>query len=92
MRRLGQQHFALGQRFANQAQLVVFEIAQPAVHQLAAGGGGVFAQVALFAEKHRQAAPDGIGGDTCAIDAAANHGQVVDFRERCKKRMIHGRL
>jgi len=52
----------------------------------------VFAQVALFAEKHRQAAPDGIGGDTCAIDAAANHGQVVDFRERCKKRMIHGRL
>ncbi len=49
-------------------------------------------QVALFAEEHRQAAPGRIGGDTRAIDAAAHHGQVVDFRERCKKRMIHGRL
>ena len=34
----------------------------------------------------------GINGAGIAADAAAHYGQVVDFRERCKKRMIHGRL
>src|SRR5690606_39766183 len=29
--RLGQQHFAFGQRFADQAELVMFEVAQPSV-------------------------------------------------------------
>ena len=31
MRRLGQQDFALGQRFADQAEFVMFEIAQATV-------------------------------------------------------------
>ncbi len=37
MRRLGQQDFALGQRFADQAEFVMFEIAQATVDQFAAG-------------------------------------------------------
>ncbi|MCY1186581.1 hypothetical protein D9M73_274670 [compost metagenome] len=37
VRRLGQQHFALGQGFAYQAEFVVFQIAQAAVDQFAAG-------------------------------------------------------
>ena len=34
MRREPQQHFSLGQRFAHQAEFVIFEIAQPAMDQL----------------------------------------------------------
>jgi hypothetical protein len=60
VRGLGQQHFALGQGFAHQAEFVMFEVAQAAVDQLAAGRRGVAGQVVLFAKEHRQAAPGGV--------------------------------
>jgi len=52
VRGLGQQHFAFGQCFTHQAELVMFEVAQAAVDQLAAGGGGVAGQVVLFAKEY----------------------------------------
>ncbi|MNJ71260.1 hypothetical protein D3C77_677810 [compost metagenome] len=79
MRRLGQQHFAFCQRFAHQAELVVLQIAQATVDQLAAGRGGMAGQVVLLAEQYRQAASGRIGGDTDAVDAATDHGNVIDF-------------
>ena len=82
VRSLGQQHFAFGQGFAYQAELVVLQVAQAAVDQLAAGRGGVLCQIVLFAKEHRQAASGGIGRDAHAIDATADHRQVVDFAQR----------
>ena len=38
VRRHVQQHFALGQRFPHQAELVLFELAQAAVNQFRGGG------------------------------------------------------
>ena len=37
----GEQHFALPQRLAHQREVKLLEVAQPAVDQLGAGGGGV---------------------------------------------------
>src|SRR5690606_10615339 len=77
--RLGQQHFAFGQRFADQAELVMFEVAQPSVDQLAAGGGGVAGKVVAFAEEYRKSAPGRIGGNARAVDPAADDGDIVEF-------------
>ncbi|MCY1441160.1 hypothetical protein D9M71_574630 [compost metagenome] len=46
---LAQQDLALGEGFAYQAQFVVFEVAQAAVDQLAAGRRCMAGQVILFA-------------------------------------------
>ncbi|MDT4852716.1 hypothetical protein FQZ97_869580 [compost metagenome] len=81
MRRLAQQHFTFGEGFAHQAEFVVLQVAQAAVDQLAAGGRGMSGEVVLFAKEHRQSAPCGIRRDTDAIDAAADHGDVVDLGE-----------
>ena len=35
-----QQHFTFGQRFANQTEFVVFQVAQATVDEFGAGGGG----------------------------------------------------
>jgi hypothetical protein len=68
VRRLGQQHFALGQRFTHQTEFVMFEVAQAAVDQLAAGRRGVAGEVVLFAKEHRKPATGGIRCDPHAID------------------------
>ncbi len=79
VRRLGQQHFAFGQRFADQAELVMFEVAQPSVDQLAAGGGGVAGKVVALAEEYRKSAPGRIGGNARAVDPAADDGDIVEL-------------
>ena len=56
VRRRAQQHLALDQRLAHQAELVVLEIAQTAVDQLAAGRGGVAGEVILLAQQDGQPA------------------------------------
>ena len=76
-----QQHLALGQRLAHQAELVVLEIAQAAMDQLGRGRGRAAGKIALLAQEHRQAAAGGIAGDAAAVDAAADDGDVVD---RCE--------
>ncbi|MCY1441185.1 hypothetical protein D9M71_574890 [compost metagenome] len=82
VRCLAQQHLALGECFAHQAKLVVLEVAQATVNQLAAGRGRMAGQIVLFAKEHRKAAPRRIGGDTHAIDAATNNREVIDFGQR----------
>ncbi len=73
----GQQHFTLGQRFTYQAELVVLQVAQAAMDQFAAGRRGVLGKVVLFAEKYLEATPGGVGSNAHAIDAAADHGEVI---------------
>ena len=76
VRRDAPKHFALEQRLAHQPKLVIFEIAQAAVNQLARRARRRAGQIALFAKKHRPTAADGVAGDAAAIDAAADDGDV----------------
>ena len=77
MRRDGQQHLALGQRLSHQTKFIIFEVAQSAVDQLAAGRGGCAGKIVLLDKQHRQAASCGVACDTGAVDAAANDDKVV---------------
>jgi len=79
MRCFGKQHFAFCQCFTHQAELVVLQIAQTTMDQLAAGRGRVAGQIVLFAQKNRKAATGGIRCDTDTVDATANNGNVVDL-------------
>src|SRR5690606_15726472 len=69
--------FTLGQRFAHQAQLTMFQVPQAAMDQLGAGGGGVSGQIVLLDEAHRQSAARRIARDARAIDAAPDDQQIV---------------
>ncbi|VVO24460.1 hypothetical protein PS704_04491 [Pseudomonas fluorescens] len=81
VRRLGQQHFALGEGFADQAEFVMFEVAQATVDQFAAGRRGVAGQIILFAKEHRKTATGGVRCDSHAIDPATDDGDIVDLGE-----------
>ena len=88
MGRDGEQGLALAKGLAHQTKLVMFEIAQPAMDQLAGGGGGLAAEIVHFQQQHLQPAPGGIARDARAIDAAADDQQV----EARLRRARHARL
>ena len=75
-----QQDLALGERLGHQAELVVLEVAQAAVDQLRGGRRGRAGEIVLLDQQHRQAAPRGVARDAGAVDAAADHQQVVASR------------
>ena len=76
MRRHAQQHFALGQRLAHQAESAVLEIAQAAMDQLGGGRGRAGAKIVLLDKQYAQAAAGGVAGDAGSVDAAADDGEV----------------
>jgi len=64
---------ALEQRIvtdSDQAELVIFEIAQPAMDQLGAGRGGRAGKIGLLDQQHAEAATGRVAGDADAVDAA----------------------
>src|SRR5436190_2816878 len=69
--------FALDQRLANQTKLVIFEIAQAAVHELGRPGRRPARQVIHFTKENRVAAARRIARDAAAIYAASDDGEVV---------------
>src|SRR6185436_18446143 len=73
-----QQDLALGERLGDQAELVMLEIAQPAVDQLRGRRRSRRRQIVAFDQYHRQPAASGVARDADAVDAAADHQQVVD--------------
>ena len=73
--------FALDQRLADQPELVVFEIAQAAMHQLGRPRRGAAGQVIHFAEENRVSPAGRIAGDATAIDAAANDREVENLTQ-----------
>src|SRR5262249_51509528 len=88
VRRDAQQHLALLQRLAHQVELVLLEVAQPAVDQLRAASAGGPREVALFDEQDREAAAGRIARDARAVDPPA-HDQEVEpgrLRGRHKRR------
>jgi hypothetical protein len=80
VRRGFEQALALEQRLADQAELVMFEVAQPAVDQLGAGRRRGAGEVPLLAQQHRQAPPGGVAGDPGAVDAAADDQEIEGLR------------
>ncbi len=74
--RIGEQHLALAQRLAHQAELAVFEIAQAAMDELARGRGRGAGEIALLAQRHAEPAPRGVARDPRAVDAAPHHQQI----------------
>ena len=52
MRSHFQQYFAFGQRFADQAEFVVFQVAQATVDQLGAGGRRRAGEIVSFQHQH----------------------------------------
>src|SRR5271170_319412 len=76
MRGHAPERFALHERFAHQPKLVVFEVAQAAVDQLARRARRRAGKVALFAKKHRPATAGGVAGDAATVDPAADDGDV----------------
>jgi hypothetical protein len=79
-----EQHLALDQGLPHEAELVVFEISQAAMDELAGARGGALGEVVLLAEQDAEAAADGIAGDPRAVDAATDDDQVV------LSEMLHG--
>ena len=71
-----QQHLALDQRLAHQAELVIFEIAQAAMDELAGARRGALRQIVLLAQDDREAAARRIARDAGTIDAAPDDDQI----------------
>jgi hypothetical protein len=71
-----EQALTLEQGLADEAELVIFQIAQSAMDQLRRGGGGIARQIALFAEHHGEAPAHRIARDARAVDAAANDEKI----------------
>ena len=67
-----EQDLALVQRFADQPELVLLEIAQAAVDQLRRGRAGMAGEIVLLDQQHVEPAPGGVAGDRRAVDAAAD--------------------
>ncbi len=76
VRRRAEQDLALDQRLADEAKLIIFEIAQAAVNKLARPGGGSLREIVLLAEQHRESAADSVASDAGSVDAAANDNQI----------------
>src|ERR1700722_3816502 len=70
------QNFALDERLANQTKLEMFQIPQTAVDQLARRTGGRRGEIIFLAKIHRPAASGGVSGDSAAVNAASDDGDV----------------
>ena len=66
----------LDQRFAHEAKLEPFEIAQAAMDKLGGGGGRGAGIVALLGQHHFQAAARSIARDGRTVDSAANDNEI----------------
>src|SRR5712671_6106967 len=68
--------FALDQGLADQTKLVIFEIAQSAMHELGRPGRRPARQIIHFTQENRVTPARRIARDAAAIDAAPNDGEV----------------
>ncbi len=73
------QRLAFDQRFAHQAELVIFEIAQPAMDEFGRGRGRPGGQIVHLGKHDGISAPGRIARDAGAVDAAADDENVDRF-------------
>ena len=74
--------FALDQRLADQPELVIFEIAQAAMHQLGRPGRRPARQVIHFTKENRVAPARRIARDAAAVNAASDDGEIENPIQR----------
>jgi hypothetical protein len=79
MRRDLPENFAFQQRVAHQFEVVIFEVAQPAMDQLGRPRRGAAGQIVHLAKEHGIAAADGVAGDAAAVHTTTNDCEVVDL-------------
>src|SRR6266498_373236 len=77
VRRSAQQDLALGERFGDQPEFVIFEVAQSAVNELGAPRRGMRGEVILLDEQHLESASRGVARDTRSVDSTAGDDEVV---------------
>src|SRR5262249_27260457 len=78
--RYAQQHLAFPQRLSHEAEIIIFEIAQPAVDQPGRSRGCAAGEIVHLAEIDRKPATCGVARNAAAIDAAADDGEVEGCR------------
>ncbi len=83
-----QQHLALLQRLANQGEMKTFEVSQPAVDQLGAGGRRMRREIVLLAQKNLETATCGITRNACAVDATADD-EHIELLRRMREGFLH---
>src|SRR5207244_4460130 len=71
-----EQQLALAERFTDQADLAVLEVAEPAVDQPSGPARGARAEVGLVQQQDAEAAHGGVARDPAAVDAGADDDQV----------------
>src|SRR2546430_6483960 len=74
--------FALDQGLADQTKLVIFEIAQAAMHQLGRPGRRPARQIIHFTEENRIAPARRVARDAAAVDAAPDNREVENPIQR----------
>ena len=74
--------FALDQGLADQPELVIFEIAQAAMHELRRPGRRSTGQIVHLTEENRIPPADRIARDATAVDAAPNDCEVENPIQR----------
>ena len=82
MRRDAKQDFAFNQRFAHQAEFVVFQITQATMDQLGGIGRCAATEITLLKQHHGKPAARSITRNARAIDAATNDGKIVRLSQR----------
>src|ERR1700758_1653697 len=88
MRRDLPEDFALDQRLAHQAKLVIFEIAQAAMHKLGRPGRRPARQIIHFTEENGVSTARRIARDAAAIDTPSNDREVENPIQRTLPRRI----
>ncbi|MNL35345.1 hypothetical protein D3C87_1573730 [compost metagenome] len=72
------EHFTLHQRFAHQAKLIMFEIAQAAVDELGRSRRRAGGKVVHLGKRNRVSPTDRITRDAASVDAVADNEDVED--------------
>src|SRR5690606_39022480 len=77
VRRRGPEHLALRECLVHEPELVVLEIAKPAMDELGRRRGSARCKIVHFAQDYRIAAADGVPCDPRAVNAASDNEDVV---------------
>jgi hypothetical protein len=81
-----EEYFPLDQRFMDETEVVLLEIAQTAVDKLGRGGGRGGGEIAFLAEKNRKAAAGGIASNAATVDATADDGKIENLTQHSAPR------
>src|SRR5205807_9512294 len=70
VRRGAQEDLALGKRFGDQSEFIIFEVAQSAMNELGACRRSMRGEVVLLDQQHFESASSGVARDTGPVDSA----------------------